>query len=262
MSRPPAALSAPERLALPLAPSRAVLILLALSVTPLLRWMAVRLAVPAGRTKRRSCECCGVEVSPIGPGWAALLPSGRCGGCWRRVGAPPYLLELCAAAAVTIVVLAAPTISVLLAGLWWVGCAVPLVFIDARVHRLPDVLTLPAAAGVFALLIVDAVASDRWEPLLSATICAAVATAVFVSMGLVLGSRGMGLGDAKLIVSVTALLGWWGWGAAFGAVFLGFLGAGLVGIVALATGRVRREAHVPMGPFFVAGAAIILALKA
>ncbi|MET9300698.1 A24 family peptidase [Micromonospora aurantiaca] len=162
----------------------------------------------------------------------------------------------------TIVALAAPTIPVLMAGLWWVGCAVPLVFIDAQVHRLPNVLTLPAAAGVFVLLIVDAAVSDRRGPLLSAAICAAVATTVFVSMGLVLGGRGMGLGDTKLILSVTALLGWWGWGAAFGAVLLGFLVAGLVGVVLLATGRARRGAYIPMGPFFIAGALMMLALMA
>ncbi|MEV0881375.1 A24 family peptidase [Micromonospora echinofusca] len=162
----------------------------------------------------------------------------------------------------TVVVFAAPTVPVLLAGLWWVVCAVPLVFIDAQVHRLPNVITMPAAAGVFALLTMDAVVTDRWEPLLSATICAAAATAVFVSIGLVLGRRGMGLGDAKLILSMTALLGWWGWGAPFGAVFFGFLGAGSVGAVLLASGRVRRGAHIPMGPFFVASAVVMLALPA
>ncbi|MEH0971556.1 prepilin peptidase [Micromonospora sp. CPCC 205546] len=162
----------------------------------------------------------------------------------------------------TVVVLAAPTVPVLLAGLWWVACAVPLVFIDAQVHRLPNVITLPAAAGVFALLTIDATVTDQWEPLLSSAICAAVATTVFVSMGLVLGGRGMGLGDGKLILSMTALLSWWGWGAAFGAVFLGFLGAGLVGAVLLASGRVRRGAHIPMGPFFVAGAVVMLAFPA
>ncbi|MCL7455954.1 A24 family peptidase [Micromonospora sp. MSM11] len=160
----------------------------------------------------------------------------------------------------TVVVLAAPTVPVLLAGLWWVVCAVPLAFIDAQVHRLPNVITLPAAAGVFALLTIDATVTDRWEPLIDATICAAVATTVFVSMGLVLGRRGMGLGDAKLILSTTALLGWWGWGAAFGAVFFGFLSAGFVGAVLLASGRVRRGTHIPMGPFFIAGAVAMLAL--
>lgn len=203
-----------------------------------------------------------MEVSPTGPGWAALLPSGRCGECRHRAGPRPYLLEFFTAAAVAVVVLAAPSIPVLLAGLWWAGCAVPLVFIDAQVHRLPDVLTMLAAAGVFALLTVDAVVTDRWDRLFGAAVCAAATTTVFVSMGLVLGSRGMGLGDAKLILSVTALLGWWGWGAAFGAVFLGFLGAGLVGVVLLASGRVRRGAHVAMGPFFVAGALVMLALMA
>ncbi|MEW2386021.1 hypothetical protein AB0873_28565 [Micromonospora sp. NPDC047707] len=38
--------------------------------------------------------------------------------------------------------------------------------------------------------------------------------------------------------------------------------AGLVGVVLLATGRVRRGAHIPMGPFFIAGTVVMLAVTA
>ncbi|SBT40419.1 leader peptidase (prepilin peptidase) / N-methyltransferase [Micromonospora narathiwatensis] len=227
-----------------------------------MRWLVVRLTVPAGQASRRTCGRCGVEVSPTGPGWTALLPGGRCGRYRHRVGAVPYLLELCVAVAVVIVVLAAPTIPVMLAGLWWAGCAVPLAFIDAQVHRLPDVLTLPAAAGVLVLLTVDAAASGSWDRLLSAAICAIVSALVFLSLGLVLGSRGMGLGDTKLLFSLTALLGWWGWGSALGGVLLGFLGSGLAGVVLLASRRAHPQTQIPMGPFLIAGALLMFALLA
>ncbi|WP_204985286.1 prepilin peptidase [Micromonospora globbae] len=150
----------------------------------------------------------------------------------------------------------------MLAGLWWAGCAVPLVFIDTQVHRLPDILTLPAVAGVFALLTVGAATDASWDHLFDAVICAAVAAAAFLVLGLIMGSRSMGLGDIKLLISVTALLGWWGWSSALAGVYLGLLSAGLVGVVLLIGRRIRLGAHIAVGPFFIAGAVVMLALLA
>jgi leader peptidase (prepilin peptidase)/N-methyltransferase len=243
-------------------PPRPARLLFALAGTPVLRWLVARHSVAPGQPPRTGCDRCGAAVSLTGPGWAALLPTGRCGRCRQRVGASPYLLEILAVAAAAAAALSAPSVPVLLAGLWWAGWAAALFFVDLRVHRLPDALTFPAAAGVVALLALDAAVRGSWAGLVRAVVTAIVAGGVFLLVALILGRRGMGVGDAKLILSVAALLGWWGWGAAFLAVLLAFVAAGVVGGVLLATRRASRATHIAMGPFFVAATVGVLALLA
>ncbi|MGC4878544.1 hypothetical protein ACLQ26_20075 [Micromonospora sp. DT43] len=75
-------------------------------------------------------------------------------------------------------------------------------------HRLPDVTTMPAAAGVFALLTVDAVITGIDGIAYSVRRSARQHYYAVRQHGPGLAqSRGTGLGDAKLILSVTALLG-------------------------------------------------------
>lgn len=234
--------------------------ILALAVTPVQRLLVVRLAVPAGERPATRCGTCGTALSFHRVGHSALLPAGRCGGCGGRLGAPPYLLELLTVVATTVAVLAAPTGPTMAAALWWVACAVPLVFVDVRVHRLPNVLTYPAAAGVLLILLVDSAVTGRWDAALRSAAAAVAFGAIFLLTALLLGNRGLGLGDVKLVVSIAALLGWWGWEVPFTAVFVAFLTAGATGAVLLVTGRIHRHEHIPMAPFLVAGALTALAL--
>ncbi|MEN3308877.1 MAG: leader peptidase (prepilin peptidase) / N-methyltransferase [Micromonosporaceae bacterium] len=235
--------------------------LLAAAGTPTLRWLVARLAVQPGAAWRTTCDGCGAGLGVTGEGWMALLPAGRCGRCGEHVGAPPYALEVVAVVAVVVVVLAAPSPLVLLAGLAWAACAVPLVFIDARVHRLPDVLTYPAAAATLGLLFVEAATAGQWDRLArSAGTAAAFGGAVLLTA--LLGRRGLGVGDAKLLTSTAALLGWWSWGAALAAVFLGLLAASLAGVVLLLAGRAARSSQMALGPFLIAGTLFMLAVLA
>jgi leader peptidase (prepilin peptidase) / N-methyltransferase len=231
-----------------------------LSITPALRWLVARFSDPAAVRWQASCSGCGSSLCPMAGPQAALCPAGRCGRCHARVGAPPWLLEVVTAAVAVIAVLAAPTWPILLAVLWWTGCTVPLTFIDLRTHRLPNPLTFAALSGVLLFEALDAVLQSRWDALARAVLAAAVYGLIFLVIAVVLGRRGLGLGDVKLMLSISALLAWWGWDALFGGVFLGFLGAGLAGGLLLATGRAQRGTHIAMGPFFVAGVVAILVL--
>jgi leader peptidase (prepilin peptidase)/N-methyltransferase len=230
------------------------------TITPALRWLVVRFSDRAAAGWRAGCSGCGSLLRPATAPGAALRPAGRCGQCHARVGAPPWLLEAVTAAVAVIAVLAAPTWPMLVAVLWWTGCVVPLVFIDLRAHRLPDPLTFAALSGVLLFETLDAVLADRWDALVRAVSATAVYGLIFLVLAMVLGRRGPQLGDVKLMLSISALLGWWGWDALFGGVFLGSLGAMLTGGLLLATKRVQRDAHIAVGPFFVGGAVAMLVL--
>ncbi|HEY0696871.1 MAG TPA: prepilin peptidase, partial [Micromonospora sp.] len=127
------------------------------AVTPVLRRLIVAMSVPPGQPDRSGCDRC---AAPIGPraikrvphGLRPLSPLARCAACAARIGAPPATVELVTAAVVAVLALAARPVPETLAFAWWGLCAVPLVFVDLAVHRLPDRLTWPAVVGTWALL--------------------------------------------------------------------------------------------------------------
>lgn len=77
---------------------------------------------------------------------------------------------------------------------------------------------------------------------------------------MLLGRRGFGLGDAKLVLSSAAVLGWFGWGPVFLGLMVAFVAAALTSVVLLVAGRVRWSGHLPFGPFLILGSMVALAL--
>lgn len=232
----------------------------AITVTPLLRWLVLVHSVPPQTPWRDACPSCSAPVSPSAGSSRALRPRARCGSCAQRVGAPPYALEVVTLLAAALVVVASPgrsSLEVVVFG-GWAAVAVALTFIDLAVHRLPDRLTLPAAAGALVLLGLGAItgADGSWSRALAA---AAACGLGFFLITLVLGARAFGLGDAKLALSVGALLGWVGWPAVVAGLLLAFLTSGLAAAALLATRRVGWRDHLPFGPSLVAGTLLTLA---
>lgn len=238
------------------------------TITPLLRWLVLVHAVPSGQPWRTTCPACpaplpGRRATGDVPTTAALLPTGRCGQCGQRVGAAPYLVELTLLVAVAAVVVAAAggrwPAPALIGLIGWAVLAVPLSAIDVAVHRLPDRFTLPAAGWVLAWLGVAALISDASDAWVRAALAGLACGGTFALITLVFGARGFGLGDAKLALSATALLGWVGWTAVVAGLLLAFLASGIVATVLLAARRVSRQDALPFGPFLVGGVLAALA---
>ncbi|MFI1162530.1 prepilin peptidase [Streptomyces sp. NPDC020801] len=128
-----------------------------------------------------------------------------------------------------------------------------LALVDHRVHRLPDVLTLPLAAATAALLGLAALlpaAAGSWATALLGAL--ALGAAYFVLF--LVNPSGMGFGDVKLALGLGAALGWYGWPVLVVGGFAGLLyGAGYgLGLVLLR--RAGRKSAIPLGPFMLGGA--------
>ena len=222
------------------------------------RTIIFRLAVPAGEPPRRACPRCGHQFLPTRRRpWPVQPPSGRCAACQARTGPPPLSIELTTALLLGGLAARLHPGLVLAAAIWLAICAVPLAWIDAAVHRLPDVLTAAAYAGTTALLLLAAATSEEWHDLLRAALGGLVLTAFYLVLALISPS-GMGLGDVKLAASLGTLLAWFGWATLLAGAFAGFLLGGLCGIALLAARRAARKQHIPFGPFMIVGAFIIV----
>jgi leader peptidase (prepilin peptidase)/N-methyltransferase len=211
------------------------------AAAPALRAAATRYAVPVDEPLR-GCGCARARR------W--LPPTGCCPGCGTRQGPAPLGVEVVAVGVGMAVGTAASwPIGLLLA---WVGLfGVVLAFVDAAVHRLPDALTLRLGAGAAVLL----VAADFRHPgeLLRCLLAALVLGLVYWVLHL-LGP--MGLGDAKLALTLGALLAWYGWRAVFDGTFAGFLFAAGWGLALLLTRRAKAKDPLPFGPCMLLGALV------
>lgn len=236
-----------------------VRLLAALAVVPPLRLAVARYAVPAGSPDRTGCDRCAAPIGLDRP-LPALGPTARCPSCSARVGAPPGVVELAVAAAVALLPLTGGPVAVRAAVGWWLAFAVPSALVDAAVHRLPDRLTWPGAAGAWALLGLAALTGAGPAPWLRAAAAGLALGAGFAVTTLLLGRRGFGLGDAKLALGVGALLGWYGWPVLVTGLLLSFALSALVGLALLVARRVRWSSHLPFGPFLIAATALALLL--
>ncbi|MFD6275430.1 prepilin peptidase [Streptomyces sp. NPDC060209] len=227
------------------------------SVEPEEPW---RDACPAGHTLTgpargwlgsTRCAACAVAVRSL-PGGAAPGAPAPAG---RRRYAPAVVAPV--ATVLACVALAAATGTRPEAVVWLLlaPVAVLLAVIDRRVHRLPDMLTLPLAGAAAALLGGAALLPEHGGSWISALL-GGVALGGFYFLLFLINPNGMGFGDVKLALALGVALGWYGWAVLFAGGFAGFLFGALYGAGLMLVRRAGRKTGIPFGPFMIAGALI------
>ncbi|MFJ4983977.1 prepilin peptidase [Streptomyces sp. NPDC088732] len=163
--------------------------------------------------------------------WYALCTAALCAALAGRTGARPELAVW----------------------LLLVPLAVLLARVDLAVLRLPDVLTLPAAAGTAVLLgaawLVPGHAGSWPRALLGG-----LALGLLHLVLHLVNPGGMGFGDVKLAPTAGLVLGWYGWDTLVAGTFTAFLLGAVAGLALLAARRADRRTPLPFGPFMLAGA--------
>ncbi|UGY93401.1 prepilin peptidase [Streptomyces gobiensis] len=207
---------------------------------------AYRLAVEPEETWRAECP----GGHPL-PGW---LGRSRCEGCAGQAYGPGAaglaVLTAVICAALAGAVGARPELAV---WLLLVPGLMLLATVDWRVHRLPDVLTLPLAGGAVALLGAASPLPGAGGSWTGALLGGAVLSGVYFVLFLI-NPRGMGFGDVKLAITLGVALGWYGWDVLFAGAFAGFLLGAVYGLSLVLAGRAGRRTAMPFGPFMVVGA--------
>ncbi|MEU2375502.1 MULTISPECIES: A24 family peptidase [Streptomyces] len=202
---------------------------------------AHRLAVPAGEPRRAHCA----EGHPL-RGWLGRTACPRCASAAGPL-LPAVTALVCAA-------LAAATGPRPEAGAWLLlaPAGVLLGVVDARVRRLPDVLTLPLAAAALALLGLASLLPGHRGHWLTA-LCASLALAAGYAVLHLVNPAGLGFGDVKLALGAGAVLGWYGWSVVLLGTFAGFVLGALYGGALVVLRRAGRGSVIPFGPFLLCG---------
>jgi leader peptidase (prepilin peptidase) / N-methyltransferase len=213
--------------------------------------------IPKGESvvrPRSRCPACGAEIGARDnvPVLSWLLLRGKCRRCGERISVEYPLLEVATAG---LVVGAAirytnPWQAVLVGGLLALMPAIAL--IDLRHRIIPNRLIYPSLI-LFPIVIVLAwLIGDAADPIRAVVGLLLYGGFLFV---VAVASRGMGMGDVKLVALIGLVLGSLGLrfvGVAAGAaIALGGLG----GLIALAMGR-GRKSKIPFGPYLAVGAVV------
>jgi len=141
---------------------------------------------------------------------------------------------------------AIPAWSVLLVAGGWLSV------IDAREHRLPNRIVLPAAAIGAGLIAASSIVEQDVAGLLRALLGAVITFGALLMLALP-QATGMGMGDVKLGLLTGMYLGWLGWSWLVLGLCVAFVLAGGWAVALLALGRAHRRTAIAFGPFMIIG---------
>lgn len=133
-----------------------------------------------------------------------------------------------------------------------------LFLIDARTHRLPNRVVLPALGGTLLLVALEALILHDATRLFRSLLGVVILGGFFLALRL-LSRGGMGGGDVKLAAVLGAVLGWHGWTALAVGAASAFLLASLYALVLMALGRATGKTRIAFGPWMILGAVLAIA---
>ena len=184
-----------------------------------------------------------------------LLLRGRCRDCRTPIPVRYPLVEAGTAALLVAVALHLQDVALVLAVLPVAAAGVALALIDLEHQRLPFAISGVALVLALPGVVADQLGSSPAAPLWQLLAGLAAWVGVYAGTWLLTGGRGMGLGDVVLAPVLGLALGALGLGPALVGLMAGFVLGAVVGVVLLATGRLRRGERLPHGPFMLLGAA-------
>lgn len=125
--------------------------------------------------------------------------------------------------------------------------------IDARSHRIPDVISLPGLVATVVLLIGAGLATESYGDVVRALVAAAAMGLCYLVL-FAIHPRGLGFGDVKLSLHLGLVAGWFGWSSWIGALLLAFLIGGVLALALLVTRRGALTDSIAFGPAMICGA--------
>lgn len=150
-------------------------------------------------------------------------------------------------------------VAVLIAHLALAGVGLWLIVIDARTHRLPNRIVLPALGALVLLVIVEALITGDGGRMLRALL-GGLALGVFYAILHLASRQGMGGGDVKLAAVIGLVLAWHGWQTLLLGAAAAFLLGALYALALMLARRANRSTRIAFGPWMIIGAALAVVI--
>jgi leader peptidase (prepilin peptidase)/N-methyltransferase len=150
-------------------------------------------------------------------------------------------------------------IAVIVVHLALAGVGIWLLAIDARTHRLPNRIVLPALAASLVLVGVDALVTRRTEALIGALAGMLILGGFYVVLR-AMSRDGIGGGDVKLAALIGLVLGWHGWQVLIIGAASAFVLGALYALALMAVKRANRSTRIAFGPWMIIGAVLGIAI--
>ena len=119
--------------------------------------------------------------------------------------------------------------------------------VDLKVRKIPNVLTYFGMLAEALLVVGRSIESHSLAPILPALIALIIFGGSLFVIGIL--TKGMGLGDAKLVGVIALALSSFGLYFIFYVILGSFALGSLVGVALMVTGRASRKSAIPFGPF-------------
>jgi leader peptidase (prepilin peptidase)/N-methyltransferase len=189
------------------------------------------------------------------PIFSYLLLLGRCRNCRAPISIRYPMVELANALFYLAIYLrcGVSVVGAIVAAV--VSATIVLIFIDAEIQILPDVIDLPGVgAGILIGFLhggqrhpVLMLAENARDSLIGAAAGAAIPLVILLTYRLIRKIEGMGLGDVKMMAMIGAVTGWQ---SLFAVLLLASTAGALVGVtIMLATRRSNMQFALPFGVF-------------
>ena len=205
---------------------------------------------------RSRCPKCGhgIKAHENIPLLSYLLLRGKCSACKARIPFRYPLVEFVTAILFVITIWHfGPSLQGLTA-LFLTALLIAMAGIDIDHQLLPDNMTIPLMwAGI--LISFWAIHTDLSSSVTGAIAGYLILWSVYHVFRLLTGKEGMGYGDFKLLAALGA---WLGWQMLPLIVLLSSVVGAVVGVILMASGRLKKDKPMPFGPFIAAAGWVTL----
>ena len=214
-------------------------------------------ASPPGIVISRSrCPKCGQSIKSYEniPLLSYLLLRGKCSACKARISFRYPLVEFITAVAFVVTIWHFGLNLQGLTALFLTALLIAMAGIDIDHQLLPDNMTIPLMwSGI--LISFWSVHTDLSSSVTGAVAGYLVLWTIYHLFRILTGKEGMGYGDFKLLAALGA---WMGWQMLPLIVLLSSVVGAVVGLILIATGRLKKDRPMPFGPFIAAAGWIAL----